>query len=189
MPGFIVVAACVMTFEARDSAAKVVPARFRFNQGSTLKNRNQRSRRSTSSQTTKWDHQFGLFRVNRTPSPSAQEIYRKQLTAEFLRFSKNLQDKGLPTNPIKKSPSAPSLVTKKSPASRKTAKYAGCALLNPELLPRQALSVHNPGYSPQHRSNPDNIEQNKINGSQVSMTMDLHIPNKGPVTLKVRQFL
>ncbi|XP_046397681.1 uncharacterized protein LOC124164401 [Ischnura elegans] len=28
--GFIVVAACVMTFEARDSAAKVVPARFRL---------------------------------------------------------------------------------------------------------------------------------------------------------------
>lgn len=27
--GFIVVAACVMTFEARDSAAKVVPARFK----------------------------------------------------------------------------------------------------------------------------------------------------------------
>lgn len=31
--GFIVVAACVMTFEARDSAAKVVPARFKM--GST----------------------------------------------------------------------------------------------------------------------------------------------------------
>lgn len=28
--GFIVVAACVMTFEARDSAAKVVPARFKI---------------------------------------------------------------------------------------------------------------------------------------------------------------
>lgn len=28
--GFIVVAACVMTFEARDSAAKVVPARFKL---------------------------------------------------------------------------------------------------------------------------------------------------------------
>lgn len=28
--GFIIVAACVMTFEARDSAAKVVPARFKL---------------------------------------------------------------------------------------------------------------------------------------------------------------
>ena len=26
LPGFLIVAACVMTFEARDSAAKVVPA-------------------------------------------------------------------------------------------------------------------------------------------------------------------
>lgn len=31
--GFIVVAACVMTFEARDSAAKVVPARFKLSTG------------------------------------------------------------------------------------------------------------------------------------------------------------
>ena len=32
--GFIVVASCVMTFEARDSAAKVVPARLRAGGGS-----------------------------------------------------------------------------------------------------------------------------------------------------------
>lgn len=32
-PGFIIVAACVMTFEARDSASKVVPARFKLNYG------------------------------------------------------------------------------------------------------------------------------------------------------------
>lgn len=31
--GFIVVASCVMTFEARDSAAKVVPARFKISNG------------------------------------------------------------------------------------------------------------------------------------------------------------
>lgn len=31
--GFIVVASCVMTFEARDSAAKVVPARFKISTG------------------------------------------------------------------------------------------------------------------------------------------------------------
>lgn len=31
--GFIIVAACVMTFEARDSASKVVPARFKINYG------------------------------------------------------------------------------------------------------------------------------------------------------------
>lgn len=184
--GFIVVAACVMTFEARDSAAKVVPARFRFNQHSTLKYaRHQRPRRSTSSQTTKWDHQLGLFRINRTPSPNAHEISRKQLTAEFLRFSRHLYDKGVPTHPIKKSPSAPSLAIKKSPTIRKASKFAGCALLNPELLQRHALSVDNPRYSPPRVSR-ESLEQNKMNGSQVSMAMDLYIPNKGPVTLKVK---
>lgn len=145
--GFIVVAACVMTFEARDSAAKVVPARYRFNQASTLKGaKSQRNRRSTSSQTTKWDHQLGLFRVNRSPSPSTHEVSRKQLTAEFMQFSKDLREKGV-AHSIKKSPSAPTLVDKKSPR-RRSPKYAGCSLLNPELLQRHALSVDNPSYSP-----------------------------------------
>ncbi|XP_053593773.1 uncharacterized protein LOC103580750 [Microplitis demolitor] len=185
--GFIVVAACVMTFEARDSAAKVVPARYRFNQSSSsIKySRNPRPRRSTSCQTTRWDHQLGLFRVNRSPSPSAHEIARKQLTAEFMRFSRNLYDKGSPTHPLKKSPSAPSLVMKKSPSKRKASKFSGCALLNPELLQRHALSVDNPQYSPPRVSR-ESLEHNKMNGSQVSMAMDLYIPNKGPVTLKVK---
>ncbi|KMQ87413.1 transmembrane protein 200a [Lasius niger] len=182
--GFIVVAACVMTFEARDSAAKVVPARYRFNQASTLKgSKSQRNRRSTSSQTTKWDHQLGLFRVNRSPSPSTHEVSRKQLTAEFMQFSKDLREKGV-AHSIKKSPSAPTLVDKKSPR-RRSPKYAGCSLLNPELLQRHALSVDNPSYSP-HQISRESLEHQKMSGSQVSMAMDLHIPNKGPVTLKVK---
>ncbi|KAG6797512.1 hypothetical protein HZU73_07177 [Apis mellifera caucasica] len=182
--GFIVVAACVMTFEARDNAAKVVPARFRFNQTSTIKNtRNQRNRRSTSSQTTKWDHQLGVFKVNRSPSPSIHEVSRKQLTAEFMQFSKELNEKQA-GHSIKKSPSAPTLIEKKSPRKR-TSKYAGCALLNPELLQRHALSVDNPSYSP-HQVSRESLDQQKMGGSQVSMAMDLHIPNKGPVTLKVK---
>ncbi|XP_076390536.1 uncharacterized protein LOC100878103 isoform X2 [Megachile rotundata] len=182
--GFIVVAACVMTFEARDNAAKVVPARFRFSQTSTIKNpRNQRNRRSTSSQTAKWDHQLGVFKVNRSPSPSIQEVSRKQLTAEFMQFSKELNEKQT-GHSIKKSPSAPTLIDKRSPRKR-TPKYAGCALLNPELLQRHALSVDNPSYSP-HQVSRESLDQQKMGGSQVSMAMDLHIPNKGPVTLKVK---
>lgn len=46
--GFIVVASCVMTFEARDSAAKVVPARFKLSGSS--RNRGPGSRRTTSKQ-------------------------------------------------------------------------------------------------------------------------------------------
>ncbi|XP_078035103.1 uncharacterized protein LOC144469075 [Augochlora pura] len=182
--GFIVVAACVMTFEARDNAAKVVPARFRFNQTSTIKSiKNQRNRRSISSQTTKWDHQLGVFRVNRSPSPSIHEVLRKQLTAEFMQFSKELNDKQT-GHCIKKSPSAPTLIDKKSPRKR-TTKYAGCALLNPELLQRHALSVDNPSYST-HQTSRESLEQQKMGGSQISMAMDLHIPNKGPITLKVK---
>ncbi|XP_011874406.1 PREDICTED: uncharacterized protein LOC105565647 isoform X2 [Vollenhovia emeryi] len=182
--GFIVVAACVMTFEARDSAAKVVPARYRFNQASTLRSsKSQRNRRSTSSQTTKWDHQLGLFRVNRSPSPSTHEVSRKQLTAEFMQFSKDLREKGV-AHAIKKSPSAPTLIDKKSPR-RRSPKYAGCSLLNPELLQRHALSVDNPSYSP-HQVSRESLEHQKMSGSQASMAMDLHIPNKGPVTLKVK---
>ncbi|XP_043518455.1 uncharacterized protein LOC122533123 isoform X1 [Frieseomelitta varia] len=182
--GFIVVAACVMTFEARDNAAKVVPARFRFNQTSTIKNtRNQRNRRSTSSQTTKWDHQLGVFKVNRSPSPSIHEVSRKQLTAEFMQISKELSEKQA-GHSIKKSPSAPTLIEKKSPR-KKTSKHSGCALLNPELLKRHALSVDNPSYSP-HQVSRESLDQQKMGGSQVSMTLDLHIPNKGPVTLKVK---
>ncbi|XP_015178272.1 PREDICTED: uncharacterized protein LOC107067351 isoform X2 [Polistes dominula] len=183
--GFIVVAVCVMTFEARDSAAKVVPARFRFNQ-STLKGaKTQRNRRSTSCQTTnnKWDHQYGLFRINRSLSPSAQEISRRQLKAELVRFSRELQEKSL-SHTIKKSPSAPILIDKKSPR-RETPQYAGCAFLNPQLLQRHALSVDNPAYSPPQISR-ESLEYPKLTGSQASMAMDLHIPNKGPVTLRVR---
>lgn len=45
--GFIIVAACVMTFEARESAAKVVPARFKLSIG----NRNNAPSTSTHNST------------------------------------------------------------------------------------------------------------------------------------------
>lgn len=48
--GFIVVAACVMTFEARDSAAKVVPARFKSTTGSSSCHSNVKTSNSNSSQ-------------------------------------------------------------------------------------------------------------------------------------------
>ena len=32
----------------------------------------------------------------------------------------------------------------------------------------------------------ENLELQRLNGSQVSMAMDLHLPNKGPITLKVK---
>jgi hypothetical protein len=48
--GFIVVASCVMTFEARDSAAKVVPARFKVSGNSRTRSAEGSGRRTTSKQ-------------------------------------------------------------------------------------------------------------------------------------------
>ena len=134
------------------------PARLRLNQTASLKQtKNNRSRRSTSSQT-KWDQQPGLFRTNRSPSPSrpsAHDAARKQLTAGFIQFSKDLHEKDS-SHLIKKSPSAPTLVEKKSP-NKRAPKFAGCALLNPDLLQRHAVSVDNPSYNPDNQVNLNNL--------------------------------
>ncbi|XP_050073955.1 uncharacterized protein LOC126561696 [Anopheles maculipalpis] len=97
--GFIVVASCVMTFEARDSAAKVVPARFKMNAQGSARNpsRNNNSRRSTGvsngptammgSQTARWEQHLGVFRT----SPATEQVPdRKALTAALVHFSKAL---------------------------------------------------------------------------------------------------
>ncbi|XP_017060220.1 cyclin-dependent kinase 12 isoform X2 [Drosophila ficusphila] len=69
--GFIVVASCVMTFEARDSAAKVVPARLRAGGGGSGKNQSRSNQGSSASQrrgmgaqyqSSRWDQHFGVFR-------------------------------------------------------------------------------------------------------------------------------
>ncbi|XP_058466321.1 uncharacterized protein LOC131439393 [Malaya genurostris] len=94
--GFIVVASCVMTFEARDSAAKVVPARFKLSGTARNTSRSNASRRSTStsngpasvgSQTTRWEQHLGVFRT----SPAMEQVPdRKALTAALVHFSKAL---------------------------------------------------------------------------------------------------
>ncbi|XP_052859732.1 uncharacterized protein LOC128266982 [Anopheles cruzii] len=97
--GFIVVASCVMTFEARDSAAKVVPARFKLSGHGTARSssRQNTSRRSTGisngpsgavgSQTARWEQHLGVFRT----SPATEQVPdRKALTAALVHFSKAL---------------------------------------------------------------------------------------------------
>ncbi|XP_053674555.1 uncharacterized protein LOC128724858 [Anopheles nili] len=110
--GFIVVASCVMTFEARDSAAKVVPARFKVNAQGSARNasRNNNSRRSTGvsngptaivgSQTARWEQHLGVFRT----SPATEQVPdRKALTAALVHFSKAL---GTPKSSPHRRPSA-----------------------------------------------------------------------------------
>nr|XP_016933122.2 nucleosome-remodeling factor subunit BPTF [Drosophila suzukii] len=115
--GFIVVASCVMTFEARDSAAKVVPARLRAGGGGSSKNPSRSNQGSSASQrrgmgaqyqSSRWDQHFGVFRsspgdphqqpqtacISAThPHPHShpqQPFDREALTAELVKFSRSL---------------------------------------------------------------------------------------------------
>ncbi|XP_070141194.1 uncharacterized protein [Drosophila kikkawai] len=117
--GFIVVASCVMTFEARDSAAKVVPARLRAGGGGSNKNPSRSNQGSSASQrrgmgaqyqSSRWDQHFGVFRsspgdghqqpqaagISAThphPHPHQQQPFdREALTAELVKFSRSLRN-------------------------------------------------------------------------------------------------
>ncbi|XP_059217076.1 uncharacterized protein LOC106094612 isoform X3 [Stomoxys calcitrans] len=100
--GFIVVASCVMTFEARDSAAKVVPARFRAGvNGSKITVRSNQSSSASQRraiglqyQSSRWDQQFGVFRsspATEQPQTTPAPFDREALTAELIKFSKTLR--------------------------------------------------------------------------------------------------
>ncbi|KAL7048214.1 hypothetical protein ACKWTF_003266 [Chironomus riparius] len=97
--GFIVVASCVMTFEARDSAAKVVPARFKLSTNSRGRNSGPGSRRTTTSvqssdsrktstgQSGRWEQHLGLFKSSPGSDLPAD---RHALTAALIHFSRTL---------------------------------------------------------------------------------------------------
>ncbi|KAK9502718.1 hypothetical protein O3M35_011432 [Rhynocoris fuscipes] len=151
-----------MTFEARDSAAKVVPTP-RTRQLSSYPGRNKSARLPT-----RWESKVG------SPVPS-EHISRRALTAAFVQFSRELGAKG-PQGLLGKSPSAPDLAEPALVAASPQ-RSSQCALLSPHtLLQRQALSVDNPEYSPYFSP--------LSTGSQASMALDLHL--ECPVTLKVR---
>ncbi|KAG5679021.1 hypothetical protein PVAND_008624 [Polypedilum vanderplanki] len=101
--GFVVVSSCVMTFEARDSAAKVVPARFKLSnngrnrgngQGGNSSRRTTTSVQSTESshktsgvQSGRWEQHLGLFKS----SPGSDlPTDRHALTAALIHFSRTL---------------------------------------------------------------------------------------------------
>ncbi|KAF5281640.1 hypothetical protein FQR65_LT14614 [Abscondita terminalis] len=201
--GFIVVAACVMTFEARDSAAKVVPARFKMSTSGPPSgnacaytahwNRSAHSSlRTSGSQTTNLQYQY----TNHLHSPTD----RHALTQSFMQFSRGLvvdsQSKNTsPQGSVSKSPSAPNLVAEHgneepsvggvkhlphdASVTRSNRTFAACALLNPSLLHRHALSVDETAAT--YRLSHESLHGS---GSQGSMALDLHL--EYPVTLKVR---
>ncbi|XP_056633705.1 uncharacterized protein LOC130898996 [Diorhabda carinulata] len=199
--GFIVVAACVMTFEARDSAAKVVPARFKLSTTGppSVCGHGSCSSRHSSLKTSAVQVQTMTQHPYTHQSTSSTD--RRALTQSFLHFSRGLaletqQNKNLlklPQGSINRSPSAPDLVLERteqppSPHIRtpvpqksntKPKTFAACALLNPGLLQRHALSVDETAGN--YRLSNDSIHPC---GSQGSMAMDLHL--ECPVTLRIK---
>ncbi|XP_030386255.1 uncharacterized protein LOC115633050 [Scaptodrosophila lebanonensis] len=151
--GFIVVASCVMTFEARDSAAKVVPARLRgaaagnnktnsrSNQGSSA---SQRRGMGAQYQSSRWDQQFGVFRSSPgdahqqqhpggASGPHQQPFDREALTAELVKFSKSLSSvrRVRQTRGGTGSGSTRIISNSSSLIQRATREHATCSLLQP----------------------------------------------------------
>ncbi|EEB13010.1 hypothetical protein Phum_PHUM218550, partial [Pediculus humanus corporis] len=137
--GFIVVAACVMTFEARDSAAKVVPARFKptmnssVNRGSVKSSHTTKtvqrieSKKSTSCQTGTNKYQLKtnklhIYNTGNEWSPKNESGGLKgcvlpfsQISRDFLKSSQFHEKQNRFKNKfnagnLNKSPSAPDLV-------------------------------------------------------------------------------
>ncbi|GLV43878.1 uncharacterized protein CBL_11542 [Carabus blaptoides fortunei] len=201
--GFIVVAACVMTFEARDSAAKVVPARFKLNAQAAPTPGSYPAHRTAGSQT-------AMSQLQRSQRHNTAPLHnRAALTQAFVQFSRGLASleakrksvSSTASGKMVRSPSAPDLNmgrgtnlencspnltskggVKPSPrTSRKT--FAAGALLNPGLLHRHALSVDE--TAPPYRYSNESLGHASQEDAG-SLAMDLHLPNDCPVTLRVR---
>ncbi|XP_076054808.1 uncharacterized protein LOC143033356 [Oratosquilla oratoria] len=171
--GFVIVAACVMTFEARDSAAKIVPAGFRKTYPERPRQEDTGFRNSASQ--TKWET-LGVYGPE-LMRHSNREVSRRAMTSAFIQFSKTIQssmDSAVEYyehhghRPLIKCPSAPSLIREVqhedrrsgsaevpqihhilSPVKTHKSHGAGCGhsprrRLTPNILPRQAMSVDNP---------------------------------------------
>ncbi|XP_063698053.1 uncharacterized protein LOC134828991 [Culicoides brevitarsis] len=103
--GFIVVAACVITFEMRDSAAKVMPARLVVG-GQNSKNGTRPVNRGRSMTKAQWEQQLGVFRT----SPAEALAERRATTAALVHFSKTFgSPKPVPMRRMSKSDSVPNI--------------------------------------------------------------------------------
>ncbi|XP_034250897.1 uncharacterized protein LOC117651196 [Thrips palmi] len=192
--GFIVVAACVMTFEARDSAAKVVPARPKYStavppEGATpaAPERVGSTRSPSASRRTSARRSAGVqTRGSRRHQGSQHdpEHNRRALTAAFVQFSRALHRQALSVD-CQELHGLGSI----SPTGLGLGLY-----LNRQHSGQSATSGHS------SRGSRDSMEigasacsasvasvaSGSNRGSQASMVMDLHLPNDWPVTLQVR---
>lgn len=154
-----------MTFEARDSAAKIVPARFRKSFPDKLPLKDEEPGIRHTSAQTKWETQGVYSMQGSSKHDDNKEINRKAMTSAFIKFSKTLQtsvdssteyydQKG--GQQLIKCPSAPSLVREFLQEDKKQAGMEAprilrvCAprpqvrRLSTNVLTRQTMSVDNP---------------------------------------------
>ena len=153
-----------MTFEARDSAAKIVPARFRkpFPEKQPQAKEEEPGIRHTSAQT-KWENN-GVYGKEHTGKRDDKEVARRAMTSAFIKFSKTLTSvessceyyNQQNSQNLIKCPSAPSLVREFLQEDKRQAGMEAprilrvCAprpqvrRLSTNVLPRQTMSVDNP---------------------------------------------
>nr|XP_053631388.1 uncharacterized protein LOC128687855 [Cherax quadricarinatus] len=156
-----------MTFEARDSAAKIVPARFRKTFPERKSNEEDSGMRNSACQT-KWET-LGLYGSELMRQQNGRELSRRAMTFAFIQFSKNLQtsmdsaaeyyDSRGSRPQLVKCPSAPSLVRPFQQGERRVNEpprvlkvsarpahppQSPQGRLTPNSLPRQAMSMDNP---------------------------------------------
>ncbi|XP_050529588.1 uncharacterized protein LOC126899073 isoform X2 [Daktulosphaira vitifoliae] len=180
--GFIVVAACVMTFEARDRAAKFMSNQLKIMGGTGTMAGHRHSRQTTS-----------------VGYPSRGDSGR----SSYQNHCDGSRQK------INKSPSAPNLAAGTRLPGRLPLRHklplhimspGSRTLFSPRALRRQAMSMDNQDYSPffspprtRHSSSGlltkgsrESMNDPRTRGSQGSMALDLHVPNECSVTMRVR---
>jgi hypothetical protein len=210
--GFIVVAACVMTFEARDSAAKVVPARLKL---STNGPPSGGSYGGHSGHTHGGYSGHGSLRTSGSQTGSVQQppshlhgrvpTDRRAMTESFLNFSRGLALKSqnkhslkIPQGSINKSPSAPNLVLEHCADSQErsspllsrygtekcSSKSSRRTFANCALLNASLLHRHALSVDETAAANYRlSHESLQGSGSQGSLALDLHL--ECPVTLRI----
>lgn len=170
-----------MTFEQRDNAAKVIPNRLHLN-STHAHSMNRHNKPSPGSRQPLREGSGRRRTASGHAVDSLEEFSRRDLTADFIQFSRNLQqvniEKNLAQQVMGRCPSAPNLAAtpdlfpgskSSSPRHTKLSRNSlhpliGQSFLSPHVLQRQALSVDNSEYYP-HNISPPRSKRTSRQGS------------------------
>lgn len=154
-----------MTFEARDSAAKIVPTRTKYSSvhphrlgkpspAAATASKLQSSLRSESGRRTasirQWEQQ-PVLRVGSSSPMATDAVSRRALTAAFIQFSRNLQkaeiDKTFGQTGLSKSPSAPNLAESTRPFIQNTSPFLNKPYVSPRIKQKRSRNSLHPSSS------------------------------------------